>query len=131
MTRKLMLALFGIAILAYGRWIPVLVFWALMAEGRKNSQPGLALFLLWPLAELIWTWIRLARDPEGFVRVSPERRRFFFALIVFALLPQPFFLLRPEDDLFRVLIVVLPGCTILGCQAARFIWFRPGKEKTE
>src|SRR5690242_12012829 len=56
-ARTLMLVATGIGIVIYISWLLLMAFFLLMAEsGGKDSQPLLALALLWPLGELIWTW---------------------------------------------------------------------------
>jgi hypothetical protein len=46
--------MFAICIVGYAGWTVLAVFAALMAEsGGKDSQPWMALFLLWPMGELI------------------------------------------------------------------------------
>jgi hypothetical protein len=63
-SQRWMLIVFAAAILSYRLWTAFLVFIALLAEsGGKNSQPFLALALLWPVAELAWTW--LCRQHDG------------------------------------------------------------------
>ncbi|HYX53351.1 MAG TPA: hypothetical protein VE783_07850 [Candidatus Limnocylindrales bacterium] len=62
-----MLIVFAAAILSYGLWTAFLVFITLMAEsGGKNPEPLLALALLWPWAELIWTWFFVKRRSQSY-----------------------------------------------------------------
>src|SRR5262249_21260777 len=75
MRRGTMLVVLVIGIVLYGFWAAGGAVVALMAEsGGKDSKPLLALALLWPLGELIWTAIWIAREGKLFSRLpsSPK-----------------------------------------------------------
>jgi hypothetical protein len=99
-----------------------------MAEsGGKNSEPLLAMALLWPLAELIWTWIWIASHGERYSRSA--RRDLGDALFVIALIvPPPLsFWVGPTirwggRTLWGMQIIIPIAITIAGCWAARLVW---------
>jgi hypothetical protein len=121
-NRKWILAIMAILIIVYAGWTLLLVFAALMAEsGGKNSEPLLALALLWPLGELVWTWVWVKGHAQQYL--SSKRR--LGNLLMFAALiapPLTFLLPRSWGRDWPVLIPML--VTIAGCWAARLVWSR-------
>lgn len=138
-TRKLLkMVFFAIGILAYGAWTKFLVFLALIAESGKDSNPWLAAFLLWPLGELVWTFIWVIRNAQQYS--TSRRRGLGEALVVLALiLPVSlmFFLgeiLQGVTDIFvpeATIIAVPAATTIVACRFARHIWFSTGDDAAE
>jgi hypothetical protein len=130
------MVLFAIGILAYGAWTKLLIFLALIAESGKDSNPWLAAFLLWPLGELVWTFIWVVRHRQQYS--TSRRRGLGEALVVLALiLPVPlmFFLgsLLPETSTLpgEIFIVVPAATTIVACRFARHVWFSTGDDVAE
>jgi len=121
--RKWVLAALGAGILMYGVWTAFLIYFSLMAEsGGKNSNPLLALALLWPMAELIWTWCWVLRRGERYSQSS--RQGLGNVLLVFALVaPVPLTLTIREMD-WEWTILLSIAITVAGCWGARFAWSR-------
>jgi len=134
-NRKWMLAVTAIGIILYAFWTAFLMFVALMAEsGGKNSEPLLATALLWPLGELIWTWIWVARHGQQYLS-SKKRGLGNLLLVVAWIAPPPLMLwfgkIIPRswgDFPIVVPIFVVP---IACCWAARLVWSRAQAAETQ
>jgi hypothetical protein len=131
-SRKWLLVTTGLGILIYAGWTLFLVFWALMAEsGGKEPQPLLAVALLWPLGELIATWMWVAAHGERYTNSS--RRGLGDGLLMIALVaPIPLYI--GLADLMQphwVWVLVAPmAVTIAGCWAARLVWSKSEQKTT-
>ena len=136
-ARTLMLVATGIGIVVYISWLLLMAFFSLMAEsGGKDSEPLLALALLWPLGELIWTWAWVARHGERYSRSA--LRGLGDALFIVALVVPPplsFWLGgklrwagRPQWELEIIIPIAI---TVAACWAARLVWAKPGQLPAE
>src|ERR1051325_8080754 len=85
--RKWMLVVTALGLSLYTLWTVLLAGLALMAESGKESRPFLAASLLWPLCELVWTWIRAARVARQSTR--SKRQSFGYLLFLLALILAP------------------------------------------
>jgi len=115
----------------------LLIFLALIAESGKASNPWLAAFLLWPLGELVWTFIWVFRHRQQYS--TSRRRGLGEVLVVLALiLPVPlmFFLGAILQGVMDYLpaatpIAVSAATTIAACRFARHVWSSTGDDAAE
>src|ERR1043166_6481059 len=94
--RKWMLVVTVLGICLYTVWTLLLAVIALMAESGKASRPFLAASLLWPLSELVWTWIRAARVARQSTRSKRQSFGYVLFLAAFILPPAAGFLLSGQ-----------------------------------
>ncbi len=129
-SRKWMLATSGIGILVYAGWTMFLSFLALMAEsGGKNSQPLLAAALLWPLGELIATWIWVAAHARQYT--NSARRSLGDGLLAVAIIaPIPLYIGLANVVHTDWLLIAPMAVTIAGCWAARLVWSKSEQRTT-
>jgi hypothetical protein len=126
--RKWMLVVTALSISFYTLWTVLLAGLALMAESGKESRPLLAASLLWPLCELVWTWMRAAKV----ARQPTQSRRQSFGYVLFlaglVLPPLLWFGVSGMSAVAWELTIIVPmAVTIAACWAARLLW-SSGKE---
>lgn len=122
-----MLIVFGIFILFFAWWTVFLISLALLRQIGHRPQPVLAALLLWPLIELIWTWIWAALQRKQLVKIDSRRRRRGQALVAMSLfLPAPLAFVPTVIDSTSgwPAITMMIGTTVAGCWAARITWSR-------
>jgi hypothetical protein len=127
-----MLIAFGIFILFFAWWTAFHVSIALLRQRGYGPHPILAALLLWPLIELIWTWIWASFHRKQLVKIDSPRRKRGQALIAMALfLPAPlYFVLNViESTSGWPAITMMIGTTVAGCWAARITWSRVVKNR--
>jgi len=127
--RKWMLVVTALGISLYTLWTVLLAGVALMAESGKASRPFLAASLLWPLCELVWTWIRAARVARQSPR-SKQQSLGYVLFLVALILPPLLWFGTSEMSAFEWewTIIVPMAVTIAACWAARVLWPRPGEQ---
>jgi hypothetical protein len=129
--RKWMLVVTALGISCYTLWTLLLAGLALMADSSKESRPFLAASLLWPLCELVWTWMRAARVARQSAR--SKRQSFGYVLFIAALVLPPllwFGTSYMNAFAWELTIIVPMAVTIAACWAARLMWSIGREAKT-
>src|SRR6266700_1176888 len=130
---KRMLILLGLGFACYGAWTLCLIVFSLIAEsGGKNSNPWLALGLLWPPIELFRSWWWVLRHPDQYV-ISRSRRLGDGLVFGAILVSPPITILLPlsdEPSLWEFGVALPAVLTVLACWAARKLWSRAAESSS-
>ena len=110
----------GVGIVAYAMWTAFLVYFALMAEAGKNSDPLLALAAIWALGELVWTWIWAAWNHD-LISTSP-RRAWGDGLLMVSLVLPPILACTVSLGDWEWTFLVTVAITIAGAHGTRILW---------
>lgn len=126
-AHKRMFMIFALGIGCYGGWTGYLIIFSLIAEsGGKDSNPWLALGVLWPLGELILSWIWIGRHPGQYA--TGRSRRLGDGLVIGALVVLPpitFLTIVLGGQPFWELGIAVPGMMmVITCWVARRLWSR-------
>lgn len=127
--RKWMLVVTALGLSLYTLWTVLLAGLALMAESGKESRPLLAASLLWPLCELVWTWIRAAKVARQSTRSKRHTLGYVLFLAALILPPLLWFGTSYLNAFAWELTIIVPmAVTIAACWAARVLWSKPSEQ---
>jgi hypothetical protein len=120
-----MLIILGLGIGCYGLWTSYVSIFSLIAEsGGKDSKPWLALGVLWPLVELIRSWLWLNKHPHEYA--ISRSRGWGNGLVLCAIVVSPPITLTAfivDGPVYWQLGVALPALMIvIACWTARKLW---------
>lgn len=129
--RKWMLVVTALGICVYTLWTVLLAGLAMMAESGKDSRPLLAASLLWPLCELVWTWIRAAKIARQSARSKRQSLGYVSFLVALVLPPLLWFGTSQMSAFAWELTIIIPmAVTIAACWVARLLWSTGKEAKT-
>src|SRR5947209_16230790 len=100
-SREGMLVAFGIGVFAFAFWTAGLIYHTLTPDFPRDPDTLdvlLAIALLWPLGEVIWTWRRMARHPGEYV--SKDWSLWGDVMVMVVLILQPAMTLALLDYYF-------------------------------